>query len=437
MLRVFSKVDKLYWLLAPVMLYQTCPWLSYRIRPIVPTCLVCIWFLFSRMRFARKSLSVRLDHNFEFVCLAWIFITFINSIYFMFNHGDLTKYYIIASGLSSFSIFVIYYFSFQMGKINEIVFLTFVALIGIALTLIASVKASNIEGLEAARILTTNLEKHGSMRNYQMAADARIIGAAGYGQSYAFALLIPSIVWAIFKSRTWTCRILFAVVLVSLVASIRVGGLGTVVFVAVFGVILFLGSKIGMKTRLIYCLGFTSVVGLLLFAYYPTMFSWLSSPIQFLGLFFPADGSIGQRITSVVEAINGDFGTYAIGRYQLQVRSLDVFFQNPIFGVGLYYFPHRIYDQIGGHSQLLDLMAQAGIPGFFFYSLFLYSLNKFYLSLDKLLQLGNGWRILVAIYLCSYVLLSVANPISALPSTLYIIPGIALMVRMIGVGHAR
>lgn len=437
MLKVLSRVDKLYWLLVPIILYQTWPWLAYRIRPIVPFCLFCLWILLYRRPFVMSPHGRRLGLVFVGVCVSWFLVTFINTFYFVFGHGDLTKYYVLSSALGSFTIFIIYYLSFRMGRFNEIVFLTFIALIGVCLSAIASFKASNIVGFESARILTTDLNKFGTYENVLGAIDARVIGAAGYGTSYAYALFLPAIVWAFFKSRTFVCRVLFGIATISILFSIKVGGLGTVVFVAAFGLILLFFSRVRLKSRHVYILGFIGIAGLLLFAYKATAFSWMSGAIQFIGQFFPEEGSIAQRIRAVCDAINGDMSSYAVERYQLQVRSLDTFFKHPLVGVGLYYFPHEIYYQIGGHSQLLDLMAQAGIPGFVMYFLFIYALNSFYCSLEEYLRLDNGWRILISIYLSSYIFLSVANPIIALPSPLYMIPGIALMLRMMGATHAK
>lgn len=427
MFKFLARIDKSYWLLAIVQMITSWSWLSYRVRPFVPVVLIIVWWIVSDKRVVPIPGAMRLSRAFCRVFISWFLFTFINSIYAIFGHGEITKYYIMATALGAFSSFVVYHCSFRTGKYREIIFLFGISLLCILLNCVSSFRASGIEGFEGARVLTTDLTKHATEDNFYNAYMARSLGVSGYGAMYSYALSLPALIWGFMSIKKVGLRFVFLSSIFAIIYIVRSGGLGTPIMVALFGIILYL-SSFKMRPRAILILGLLGSVALLVFAYKPGVFGFLAKPIELLRLIFEEGSSIDVRLESIVDGLKGDVGSYAVERYQLQAKSFEEFLKNPFVGLGLYYYPHPVVRMIGGHSMLLDFMAMSGVVGLTIFAFLISSVINYYKCLTYSFNLDKRLNAVVIIFLCAFIFTCVANPYPTIPASLYHTAAIAVLI---------
>ena len=378
MRRFFDRFDKSYFLLVPVVLHSTWPWFSYRIRTIVPFIIFLIWLCV----FKRVNAKFYGKYNLG-MCFVWVIVWFCcysyaQNIFALVDYSRFVHWFEYATTLTAISHFAIIYLSFKNLKIREVQFLTIVALIGIILAGVGAVRGSMIEDFEGGRALTTSLERHFTDDNLDNLNLAREIGSAGYGLTYAYAMFVPLSIFTFIEIKKFIPKILMLCVSISLFLIVKNSGLGTPVFVAFLGVCLWVATKCGLRKGGLLGIGFIIVLCLICFSYNAKLFSFASPVPKMLGGFFEKGSSIQRRCESVAEALNGDRLTYAAERYKLQVKSIEVFLENPLFGVGIYTAPHPKSYLVGGHSCLLDRLGQQGIFGGIFYFGFLLSLYVYF-----------------------------------------------------------
>lgn len=426
MSKFLSHFDKTYFLLVPVVLYTTWPWLTYRLRPIIPFLLFCLWFVFQRnpnWNFFQKRIFLQLG---AITLVFFVFNSCLRNIFALVNHGQFFTYGELGTFLSAIIHFSIVHLSFSRMKFKEVEFLMFVALIGMMFAGIAAVRGGMIEGFEGGRLITTSDEFLTSSQSDDKLL-AYQIGAASYGMTYNFSMITVPLLWSIFTIKKRYIQLLLIAALGSCVLIIRNSGLGTPVIVLILGFVLFLCTIIGLKGWGIKLVGSMAIILLITFSYNPNLFSPLSSAANMLGSMFPEDSSIQARCKSMAEAFGGDVNTYAYNRYQLQRKSLNAFFEHPIFGAGLYRHPHHKSFAIGGHSHLLDRLGQAGIIGGFFYFGFLVFLSQYYRQMTICFGLPRKWLVVPLICIFTYVFTCIANPLPTYPVLLYYMPGLPLL----------
>ena len=427
MSRFFSRFDKSYFILVPVVLYPTWPWLTYRLRPIIPFLLFCLWLVCQKktngMFFQKRMFS-------QMCMIAMVFFvlhTCLRNIFALFDHGQFFTYGEFATFLSAIIHFLIVHLSFKHMKFKEMEFLTIVALIGISLAGIAAVRGGMIEGFEGGRLMTTANELIENMDSFLDKRLAYQIGSANYGTTYGFAMFTVPLLWAIFKIKKLSVRLLLMATLAAIVLTIKNSGLGTPVFVFLFGTVLILSTKIGLKSSGVKIIGIAAIVLLTVFAYKPQIFSSLGSAVEMLSHVFPEGSSIHARCVSVSEAFSGDQSTYAYGRYQLQRRSFDVFLDHPMVGIGIYTVPHPKAYEVGGHSHLLDRLGQSGMIGGFLYFGFLIFLYLYYKQMTLSFGFSRQWLLVPLICIFTFIFSCIANPLPTFPVVLYYMVGLPLL----------
>lgn len=430
MSRFFARFDKTYFILVPVVLNVTLPWLKYRMRPIVPFLLFCLWFALQRNTNRMFFQKRRFAQLCAITLVFFVFHSCLRNIFALFGHGEFFTYAELSTFLSAIIHFIIVYLSFKNMKFKEIEFLTIVALIGTSLAGVAAIRGGMIEGFEGGRLLTTATDFIDAAGHFDDKLLAYQIGSANYGTTYGFAMFAVPLLWAIFKIKKLSVRrLLLITTLCACVLTVRNSGLGTPVFILLFGVMLILctSTKIGLKSWGVKVIGTMAILFLVTFSYKPTVFSSLGSAVQLLSLAFPEGSSIHERCLSVAEAFSGDQSTYAFGRYQLQRRSIDAFIEHPLFGVGIYTAPHpKAYD-VGGHSLLLDRLGQAGVIGGFFYFGFLVFLSLYYKQMTVSFGLPRQWLLVPLVCIFTFVFSCVANPLPTFPVILYYMPGLPML----------
>lgn len=432
MSRFFSRFDKSYFILLPSVLYATWPWFSYRVRPFVPFALFLLWLMFQRKANRYVYQGRRFSQIFMITVIFFVFHSYLRNVFALFGHGQFAFWHEYATTLSAISHFIIVYLSLKFAKFRELEFLTIVALIGTSLSGIAAIRGGMLEGFEGGRLLTTSVEALDAAGKFGDGLLAYQIGAANYKSTYSFAIFIIPLLWAVFNVKNSKVRSLLVIAVCACVLIVKNSGLGTPVFILLWGSALILSAILGFKSMGIKIIGTTAIILLINFAYHPKMFSPLAEGVRMLGRVFPEGSSIQMRCESVADAFMGDQDAYAINRYQLQKRSLETFFEHPLFGAGIYNSPHpKAYD-VGGHSCLLDRLGQAGTIGGFFYFGFIVSLYFYYKQMLVSFGFPRQWLLAPLVVLFTYVFACVANPLPTFPEIIYYIPGLMLLAMKYG-----
>ena len=280
MSRFFARFDKSYFILVPVILYPTLPWFTYRMRPIIPFVLFLLWLAFRSKTNVMFYQRRKLLQLFTIVAVFFLFHTYLRNIFATFGHGQFSTYGEFSTGLSAIIHFIIVYLSFKCMKFKELEFLLIVALIGISLAGIAAVRGGMIEGFEGGRLMVTAEELLEGTDAFSDKILAYQIGSANYGTTYSFAMLTVPLIWAIFKIKKMSVRLLLIAALCACVLTVKNSGLGTPVFVLLFCAMLILSTMIGFKNWGIKMIGTVACVLLITFAYNPKMFSPLASTVR-------------------------------------------------------------------------------------------------------------------------------------------------------------
>ena len=418
------KFDKSYFLLILPTLYVSSPYFAYRMRSLIPCIFILVWFIFQRRRRSMFAANQKLTASFIYACLMFVLCYFSQNIPALFGHGDFTQYFRLASYIGHFAFFIVVHYSLKYDKVSELKFLTCLALSGLVMAGVSALYGKAL-GIEVGRVMTTSLEviKDAGLSNnmYQDKMISASIGAAGYSMTYTYALLIGPIIFAVFKMKMMYMKIFMCAVALSLLTAVRYSGLGTPVFVVVVSCVLFLIFCLSKSNKTVIGAGSIMAIGLLIFASFPSLFSFLSSPLNKLAELFEYGSSIHERILSVAKGVRGDIGTYAVARFRLQLLSWNTFLENPIFGVGRFNPPHITYDTlVGGHSELLDALAQEGIfRGIFFVGFFTSTYR--YMRLISRNVLCVDIMPMWSIYMGSYIFAMVANPIHGFSALSYLL----------------
>lgn len=105
---------------------------------------------------------------------------------------------------------------------------------------------------------------------------------------------------------------------------------------------------------------------------------------------------IGQKMQ--YQGVDAGYTNYVDERFGTISKSWNTFLQNPVFGVG--YKCGNIFSRleefgVGTHSEFVDVLAQYGIVGFFFWIMFISSAIKYQNNSFKC----NGWKATLLIML--------------------------------------
>lgn len=428
MLKYFRNIDKSYWLMAFCVLYGSWPWLQYRVRAIIPFILSLIWFVIVR-RNRHPHAPARFRMGFALAVCTFMAASFLNNLYAVFGHGAFTQYYYFAVILLRLSYLICLYVSFKYGKYRELLFLAVVGLIGFSLSGIASLRGASIEGFEGARGMMSVRSDSANWGNLDVAIMALQLGAGGYSHMYYCALMFAPLLMIFWLVKFKTTRGLIAVTLVACGINLRYSGLGTPIAISAFSAALFCVWFLTRKRIVLGLCTFGAFTGVFVFCTDPSMFGFLTSIMEEIGRSFGEETSIGRRFISVAEAFSGNTDAYAYQRYQLQMLSWQTFLRYPIFGIGAYYVPHPTMQHVGGHSLLLDRLAQQGIVGGFFLIMNFVFLYKFLFNLTRTHLGGRRWLSMPYVFIMGYLLVGLMNPFVSMPELIYyMLPGLALLL---------
>lgn len=189
----------------------------------------------------------------------------------------------------------------------------------------------------------------------------KIIGTPSYALMHAFLLLIPTIMYALKKTKGYT-HIFMLLILASLVYLV-VHTYITTTLLLTFGLLLFFFVYKEKKPALTISISLATFVLL----YFLMSNGFFDSILPSLNEFYSG---------TAVEAKLDDGSAYLGGRESLHQISWESFLSSPLWG----------YPNVGGHSNLVDRLGGMGLLGFIPYMMIIVSAVKMTLGLlvDKL-----------------------------------------------------
>lgn len=227
-------------------------------------------------------------------------------------------------------------------------------------------------------------------------------GIGGYGLVYMNVLLIP-ILFLIIKTinskkiKIFSVLNLLLIILVLLKANYLIAIL--LAFFQFSYLIRYYASKKYLSFFLTTLLGFSFYV-----VYYFKNFFLVAKELL-------EGGSLFMKLIDIVSLVDGTRSEYGTtdSRSERYIRTIKMIFQRPIFG-------HFSYDDIGKHSQILDLIAQYGFFIGFLIIILLYNIPKKVLSLVQ-----TKHKKIVKLFIVSSFTLGLLNNFPMQISTLFIL----------------
>ncbi|WP_226742862.1 hypothetical protein [Polaribacter gangjinensis] len=182
-------------------------------------------------------------------------------------------------------------------------------------------------------------------------------GIGGYDFIYFLVLLIPILIFVLGKTKKKTSRFVFIIMIILFSFNIVLSNFSTALLLLLLGLFMgFFVKKIKSSYFLIY-LGFFVILS---FTYNAFSLFFLDFMIELLG------DSMGSYRLNEIKAflLTGDEGVSIEGRTEVFQQSLNVFYQNPIFGKISSPLTKNLDGNITGfgqHSQILDTFALFGL----------------------------------------------------------------------------
>ena len=420
--RNFFRISVSYWLLVPSVLYETIPWLSYRVRAIVPFGFVMLW-MFVNVHLIMQKFNTREGRVFRGMFFWFVCLTVLPEVFAIFGTHNHMTYNNIAGAATQIVYLVLAFYTIAARKFNELRFLTIISLVGFVIAGISALKGYNIEGMESGRTMVLSQMEGVTLAMLEGALIVMDSGLGGYGYIYVCAWVTGIVLISIALTRSFRLRLFYGIVGLSSLLSVKMGGLGTPVAIVAIEFALFACWVITMSRKILLILGVCLIVVFFIYASTPSIFGFLAPPFEELAESM-SDGSIKDRIMSLADAFRG-VDSYAQGRAQMQMKSFWAFCKHPFLGV---FGPVAggSYLDLGGHSYLLDLIGGYGLLGLSVFVMFIRGLMK-YFNVISSLYFGNRWKVLPVFYVVIFIFSGIMNPVTFFANVVYLLPGLAYL----------
>lgn len=391
-----SRFDKRFLLLVFPLLRTAWPRLQYMTREGIPFTLL-ILFILSFVLFNRgPKVPYKVKTTFWSMMLWYALFATSNSIFALFSYGQFLEYHQYATIINTLGLFCVFYISLINQKYKELQFLMIVVLCGVIIAGFGAVSSGEI----TSRQLLLNSRSRDDLASTFRAVDAILAGLGGYGFIYANAACAGlTLLIACSKGIRKSLKIIAWIAFLSMMFIVKKGGLGTAVAVMGLSVVLALMVLTGRSVRTLKVVGVLCCALFLLYALVPQMLSPLSAPLKSIGESM-SPGAIQDRFVSAAESLKGDESSYAYQRAQLFVQSMWLFIENPIIGLGAYQQGHAAGDLLGGHSVIMDMLAQQGLIGLILIVMFFVSAFKFFGAVSRIWCHPNWIALPTIYYLC-------------------------------------
>lgn len=415
-----QKFDCWYLLLVIPILRICMPWFQYRIRMAIIVPFFVIWLIHMLCKPIKGNVPCWRQLRISFL---WLMVTgFLYELlplFYMrfglpydsrvvFNWGKLV-------GAVSGCVFIsIVYLSFVHRRFKEFAFLLIIILgAGIYSGFMSLLHGDQIEGGAARFLVTAGSEMaRGRTSAFDNAAVTAEYGLAGYSLTYTYAFCLPIVIYAAFCIKNRGMIVLCLCSAIGFAFAVAKGGLQTPVVIAYVGVGLLVVSLCTHVRKGVIFFGIGLMAALFIFSVAPKTYSFMNRPLRVAANFLDKP-VYKERLISLADAVGGDVNAYAYNRYQLQVRSWNLFCENLPFGGG-----NKV--SAGDHSEFLDTLAYFGVVGFVVYVLYFVCLTRFFSLLGRAF-IGRQSLFMLYLYISMYLFASVANPVALVNSQIIIV----------------
>lgn len=429
-MRYLQGFDKFYLLLIFPVLRLTMPFLQYRFRSWTLIPFVVIWFVHVFQDRRQVVSDSAMNRHYLATCF-WLALYMLLPFFFglLGSDPELVRFRPLGEG-TNIIIFVfmlsVAHYSLRWGKIRELKFLVLLLLFSFLWTGIASMAGGEkVIEMGGARMATSLTQERADMLTAEYVRDASEAALSGMGTAasvYVSAFVIPLFLYSAFFVKTLVQKAVCVVMAYASFLSIQYGGINTPYLIASVGCVLMLPGLFFRSRKALVALGAIAAVVMLVFAYHPTMLSFLSDPLQELSYATEHFPQFSSRCASLAASCAGDTDTYAFDRYQLQVKSFDSFLN----GNWLFATAFGAKAKVGGHSELLDGLAKYGIISLVLTILFWYSYLQYCRRLTHLC-FGPRWSVMPYLFAGTWLFSSIPNPsLLGQPAVMLLLAGLGL-----------
>ena len=432
MFKDFFRIDKSYWLLVPMILQATIPWLQFRIRIWYVFAFVIVWLACNFGQIV-TSIGSRASSTARWFILWYLLFNTISYIYALFGYGDYMGWGKVSMFTNQLVFFIAVHCTLERRKFREFRFLAYFVMLGLCIAGFMAFRGIGDEGIEGARLLVGRSRIESGSKAFDGLVESVDLGLGDYRFVYMCAWFFPLFLMTMSLVKKKAVKFSMVMLASLMVVCVKTGGLGTAMLVLVIAFCMYCLWRMRCNTRIpLKVVGWSLVIMFFLYATVPTVFGFISSPIRALAETM-AEGSVRNRIESIADSFSGyTYGNYAYGRAQLQLASLRGFLDKPIFGNGMYIgdlFGER-GDIIGGHSMILDHLAYYGLFGFVPLLLMLITFGRYNFWIART-YFGHKWMAMPTVFLILFIFSSLANPTFGIPHMAFIlIPGLGYVVAL-------
>lgn len=432
MFKNFFRIDKSYWLLVPMVLQATIPWLQFRIRIWYVFAFVLVWLACNFGQIV-ASMGSRASKAARWFILWYLLFNTISYIYAFFGYGDYMGWGKVSMFVNQLAFFTAVHCTLVRRKFREIRFLTYLVMFGLFVAGLMGLRGVGGEEIEGARYLVARSRAEFESKTFDAIVDTVNLGLGDYRFVYMCAWFFPLFLMTMSLVKNKAVKISMAVLAALMVVCVKTGGLGTATALLVVALGMYCLWRMKRNTRIpLKIAGWFLIIMFFIYATMPSVFGFLSAPIKALSETMH-DGSVKQRFESIAQSFSGStYGNYAYERAQLQLTSLKGFLDKPLFGNGMYVgdlFGERS-TIIGGHSMILDHLAFFGMVGFIPLLLMLITFGKYNSWVSKT-YFGRKWMAMPTMFLILFIFSSLVNPTFGIPHMAFIlIPGLGYVVAL-------
>lgn len=432
MFKGFFRIDKSYWLLVPMILQATIPWLQFRVRIWYVFALVLVWLVCNFGQIV-ASMASRASKAARWFMLWYLLFNMIGYIYAFFGHGDYMGWGRASMFINQLALFTAVHCTLERRKFHELRFLAYIVMFGLCVAGLMGLRGLGGEGIEGARNLVASGRAEIGSKTFDTIVESVNLGLGDYRFVYMCAWFFPMFLMTMSLVRNNVVKISMVVLAAFMVVCVKTGGLGTASALLVIAFGMYCLWRMKRNTRIpLKIAGWFLVAMFFLYATVPSAFGFLAPPIKALAETMSED-SVKSRFELIAQSFSGHtYGNYAYERAQLQLASMRGFMDKPVFGNGMYVgdlFGERS-NIIGGHSMILDHLAYYGLIGFVPLLLMLIAFGRYNLWISRT-YFGRKWMAIPTVFLILFIFSSIANPTFGIPHVAFVLmPGLGYVVSL-------
>ena len=301
MFKGFFRIDKSYWLLVPMILQATIPWLQFRIRIWYVFALVLVWLALNFGQIV-ASLSSRASKSARWFILWYLLFNMISYIYALFGYGDYMGWGKVSLFTNQLVFFTAVHCTLERRKFREFRFLAYFVMLGLCIAGFMAFRGIGDEGIEGARYLVARNRIKFESEAFDVLAESVNLGLGDYRFVYMCAWLFPMFLMTMSLVKNKAVKISMAVLAALMVVCVKTGGLGTATALLVIAFGMYCLWRMKRNTRIpLKIAGWFLMILFFIYATVPSVFGFLAPPIKALAETM-SEGSVKRRFESIAES---------------------------------------------------------------------------------------------------------------------------------------